>query len=301
MNWVRSNTKDGVANLGALYGRAWYQQNTAGNCNNGNCNCNCVTMGLGNCGDGNCTACQCNTSNCNCGGPSAFNCIIGTINCTNCDTRAWLQPNCNCACTYNCAVTGAWYPNCNCNSCFTAGCRVLMADFTWKRVETLRGGDIAMGPKGPVEICGVDVGILGPEHALLSFDGAEHSSLTWVDGHTFWARKQEGPEWLWSYSPDHWRHEVTVGAIGGLKDNHSLLTGDVEFANVRNGFVQREIVEHVRPDPLLPIFFPRTSGSPIIVEGYVVGAGINEANYDYSQIEWLKDYLPIKQALENTR
>ena len=78
--------------LNAFYGLTYFQNNTQGNCNNGNVgNCNC------NCGNIQCTNC----TNCN------------NINCTNCDNQQWLQNNCNCACTYNCNVNAVTY-NCNC-------------------------------------------------------------------------------------------------------------------------------------------------------------------------------------------
>jgi hypothetical protein len=79
-------------NMTAFYGTTYYQNNTAGNCNNGNCsnNCNC-----GNIGDANCF-------------------IIGNVNCANCDGQAYLQANCNCACTYNCANCSGGSHNCNC-------------------------------------------------------------------------------------------------------------------------------------------------------------------------------------------
>lgn len=78
--------------LGAFYGLTYYQNNTAGNCDNGNC-----------------------TSNCNCGNIQCNNCTItGTVNCTNCDTQSWLQTGSNCACTYNCTTANTSY-NCNCN------------------------------------------------------------------------------------------------------------------------------------------------------------------------------------------
>ena len=79
-------------NMTAFYGTTYYQNNTAGNCNNGNCgnNCNC-----GNIGDSNCF-------------------IIGPVNCANCDGKAYLQANCNCACTYNCANCSGGSHNCNC-------------------------------------------------------------------------------------------------------------------------------------------------------------------------------------------
>jgi hypothetical protein len=74
-----------------FYSKAYFQNNTQGNCSNGNC-----------------------TSNCNCGNIQCNNCLIaGTVNCTNCDAQSWLQSNCNCACTYNCTTSQTSY-NCNC-------------------------------------------------------------------------------------------------------------------------------------------------------------------------------------------
>jgi hypothetical protein len=78
-------------NLGAFYSQAYFQNTTQGVCNNGNCSYNC------NCGNIQCTNC----TNCN------------AINCANCQPQAYLQTNCNCACTYNCSTNQVSY-NCNC-------------------------------------------------------------------------------------------------------------------------------------------------------------------------------------------
>jgi hypothetical protein len=80
-------------NVDSYRGKAYFQNNTAGNCNNGNeVNCNCDV------GDRNCDNCK----NCN------------AINCANCDAQPWLQTNCNCACTYNCNMIETTV-NCNCD------------------------------------------------------------------------------------------------------------------------------------------------------------------------------------------
>lgn len=78
-------------NLGAFYSKAYFQNTTQGNCNNGNCAFNC------NCGNIQCTNC----TNCS------------AINCANCQPQQYLQTNCNCACTYNCDISPVSY-NCNC-------------------------------------------------------------------------------------------------------------------------------------------------------------------------------------------
>ncbi len=105
LDWVLTNSHTtinsncGVKNLNSIHGFAWYQNNTAGNCNNGNCT----------------------TANCNCGTLNCNNCSLTAINCANCDTRAWLQPNCNCACTYNCTQVASMTYNCNCNCTSNCG------------------------------------------------------------------------------------------------------------------------------------------------------------------------------------
>jgi hypothetical protein len=81
-------------NVDSYRGKAYFQNNTAGNCNNGNeVNCACDAGDI-NCG--NCT-------NCN------------AINCANCDTQPWLQTNCNCVTApYNCNMNPTTI-NCNCD------------------------------------------------------------------------------------------------------------------------------------------------------------------------------------------
>jgi len=270
MNWVRTNTKDAQTSLGGLYSRAWYQKNNAGNCNNGHCNC------TGNCGEFNCIQCY------------GFQCI----NCVNCDARAWLQPNCNCACTYNCNPAVASY-NCNCacacdcgSTCFPAGALVLMWDRSWKRIETIIAGELLMGADGkPTPCVEAYVNILGPRRMYVF---AEHPEHEWSDEHLHWALKN-GKQWWWSASPDQWRYEVYAGFVAGLKDNYSLLDGEVFFASL-DGFVDRNIVRVDRA-PDTKVYLPITDGAPIIVNGYVVTGGTNQAAYDYDLFAWKPEYL----------
>jgi hypothetical protein len=106
LRWVRTSTKpelrqdNGKSSIGRVYGYAYYRKNNEGNCGNGNCV----------------------ETNCNCGNIQCVNCrIISTVNCTNCDVEAYLQPNCNCACTYNC-VTAAITYNCACACACACAC-----------------------------------------------------------------------------------------------------------------------------------------------------------------------------------
>ena len=89
---IKPAQRPATPNMDSFRGKAYFQMNTQGACNNGNeVNCDC------NCGDIECGAYACNP-----------------INCTNCDTQPWLQTNCNCACTYNCDLVNCFLYQCNC-------------------------------------------------------------------------------------------------------------------------------------------------------------------------------------------
>jgi hypothetical protein len=83
-------------------GWAYYNNDTRGsNCENGNC---------ANCGGSDCG----NIAGDNCSTTPLADCIVA-------DTRAWLQQNCNCACSFNCnAVT--YSHNCNCACPWICAC-----------------------------------------------------------------------------------------------------------------------------------------------------------------------------------
>jgi len=152
MNWIHDNTKTGqrANNLANVRGKTWYRKTNEGNCNNGNCNCkknDKASAYLAFLGGGlfggprqcyNCSASQC-------------------VNCANCDSRAWLQNNCNCACTYNCKAIGIKHncncacncarSNCNCggNTCFLPGTQVFLANGHTKAIEEIKIGERVIG------------------------------------------------------------------------------------------------------------------------------------------------------------
>lgn len=99
LSWMKSNTKDSITDMNSAHNRAPVRRNVDGNCNNGNC-----------------TQSDCNCGNINC--PNCLNC--NAIDCANCDSREWLQSDCNCACTYNCTQNTRSY-NCNCD-CLVCAC-----------------------------------------------------------------------------------------------------------------------------------------------------------------------------------
>lgn len=165
--------------------------------------------------------------------------------------------------------------------CFVAGSLVLMADLTWKHVETIQSGDMVMGPEGPARVKRLYVTTLD-DRRLLTFK--EDPSIVWSEEHPFWSRRN-GVQWWWTASLPHLRAEIESGLLPGLKDIDSVYTGQVEYAHLE-GFVNRTVVEIPDADPALKLYIPVIEGSPCVMNGYVVSAFINEFGYDYRSMDW---------------
>lgn len=103
-NKVKPAARPATPRMSVFYSLSYFQNTTEGNCNNGG-EANCP----GACGNaGNCSNC----SNCT------------PVNCTNCDDQPYLQLGANCACTYNCDITGSYPVNCNCQcNCSKVVCK----------------------------------------------------------------------------------------------------------------------------------------------------------------------------------
>lgn len=128
-----------------------------------------------------------------------------------------------------------------------------------------------------------------PRIALAPVEGLglmRHHSILWSEEHGFWTSDTAGEQWWWSANPDQWRWEAETGHIGGLFDNATMRNGDgYRFAHV-SGWKSSEVVALEGFGPETPLFLPRTNGVPILVNGYVVGAGVNQAGYDYTTFCW---------------
>jgi hypothetical protein len=85
--------------MAAFRGKYYYKKS-----NSGNCNTNPVPTASTDSGNKQCT-----------------NCSNVAVDCANCDSKLWVQSQCNCACTYNCTQTADQTYNCDCNcncACF---------------------------------------------------------------------------------------------------------------------------------------------------------------------------------------
>lgn len=188
--------------------------------------------------------------------------------------------NCNCNCQSNC-------------SCFPADSMVMMADGSEKPIQFVKRGEMVAGPHGPTVIADLDRPILG-NRVLMEM---EDKSLTWSDEHLLWARDRDtGHEWWYGANAERWRFEMRTGHVRGLNDPMSIKTGNVEFAHI-DGFKALTVQPVATQDPYTQLYLPVTKdGSPIIVNGYVVGARVNEYEFDYELIEWELDRNYLKEA-----
>ena len=216
MSWINSNAKVADNSVSGHYGKAWYQKNNAGNCNNGNCS--------------NCCA------NCNCGA-IAFNCYVsGNVNCVNCDSRAWLQTNCNCACTYNGSQTACVCTNCYDCSCFLAGSLVRMADGRLLPIEEVRIGDFVMGGYGEAnEVLALDRPLLG--NRPMAFINGDHATTL---GHP------------------HFRTDRTFGVVG-MEEYLNNEQGSVQPVVVADGSIEMWALPGL-PDEMLDSLTPLETG-----------------------------------------
>lgn len=174
------------------------------------------------------------------------------------------------------------------STCFPAGSKVLMADKTWRDIETVEKGELVLSINGPTKVEKQYQSFLGPRK-MLTF--AEDRNCIWSEEHLFWVMYIK--EWWWTYNTSVWRKEVETGYTKGLKDNYSLYTGDKGFYFAHlTGWIKRQVVEDFSQDwnPDTPVYLSMTDGSPIIVDGYLVTGGTDESRYDYTKINWDVDY-----------
>ena len=174
-------------------------------------------------------------------------------------------------------------------SCFPADSMVLMADGLWQSIQSIDEGDMVMGADGvPVAVEQMDrvtlgYGITGAPRKMM---GMADGSLLWSEEHAIWTADDGEREWWWSASPRQWRFEAETDHIGGLLDNSTMREGaGYRFANL-SGWKTSDVVVREEYGPETRLYLPRTNGVPIIVNGYVVGSGVNQRRYDYAKFSW---------------
>jgi hypothetical protein len=177
-------------------------------------------------------------------------------------------------------------------TCFPAGSMVLMADMSWRPVEKVSTGDMVFCHHGSAKVREAYRTKLGNRLMYRMRD----NSLLFSEEHAFFVNRPEG-SYLWTMSKSQLKKEMSEGLIGGLKDFEQIYEGSA-LVEERFAFVNWELKKGwkisapvVIPDynlsKDLPLYLPLTeNGELIIVNGYLVGASIDEFKCDYRKIKW---------------
>jgi hypothetical protein len=166
-----------------------------------------------------------------------------------------------------------------------------MSDMTYRLIENVKTGDLIFSSHGIVPVESLYTTTLGSRKMFKMRDG----SLLWSEEHSFWVKREER-QYIWSMSRTLLENEQKIGLIGGLKDFSKIFDGEnlkpEQFANYFGGKKtwKTSTPEHL-PEyddkPQTPLYLPLTkNGELIIVNGYLVGAAVNEFATDYDKLIW---------------
>lgn len=177
-----------------------------------------------------------------------------------------------------------WYDACGCGGCcFPANSSVLMADGSWRPIQTVRAGDKIWGATGINSVTEVVTPILGPRKMLQMADG----SLRWSEEHALWVSRN-GRQWWGAQNKLEWEREVSIGILGGLTNSEPILqlSRVAESYAHTDGWKTLDVVE-IPADPRTRLYYLRTDRChTVIVDGFVVSGGVNDADFDYRAMNW---------------
>jgi hypothetical protein len=204
---------------------------------------------------------------------------------------SWTGGNCVCNCVCVCDGGG---------TCFPAGSLVLMADGTWREITRVGAGDYVYSPTGPAKVSYLHVTLLADRPL---YRMADHS-VTWSAEHSFWV-KRDSQQWLWTMSPERLKWEEDIGLIAGIRQWHKLMAGrecqPELFAHLQ-GWRRATPMRIAAAPRCLPLYLPRTEGGELIViDGYLVGAFVNERAFDYDRLDWDRRVAPALSRIEAPR
>lgn len=191
----------------------------------------------------------------------------------------------------------SWYEACGCGGCcFPADSSVLMADGRRKAIQDVRVGDSVWGATGVNTVYEIVTPILGPRKMLQMADG----SLRWSEEHALWTMR-DGEQWWGAQNKLEWEREVSIGILGGLNHSESIrqLSRESETYAHEDGWKTLDVVE-VPADPRTRLYYLRTDRChTVIIDGFVVSGGVNDADFDYKAMNW-EGLASLRKAVEAT-
>ena len=175
------------------------------------------------------------------------------------------------------------------STCFPAGSLVLMADGTKKPIEEVAAGDLVWSPKlGADIVSDAHPTTLGARKLYRMND----DSLRWSEEHSFWVDRG-GDQRIWSMNVDMLIEEARSDAIIGLADWEWPFEGAPNapemFGREDGTFASRTPVRVRGAASTEKLYFVETRGGGLIsVNGYIVGAGLDDDAFDYKAFKLSK-------------
>lgn len=226
----------------------------------------------------------------NCGYTNCCESCQDTCTCQSCQSD-----KCQSCQSTTCQSCQSECKNCTGGTCFIAGTLILLADGTWKPIETFTGGEWVQGADGINEVLGVQRTHLGRRRALYTF---EDRSIYFSGEHLFWIRRK-GEEFFGCTDMTQHLMEKDVELFPqfeGLTLTRNALVIDrlVDFA-VMDGWKLDEPIIAREYGSCTPLYELVLGGShTMIANGYLVGGNVHDDDFDYSIIHWngLKEVKP---------
>lgn len=236
-----------------------------------------------------------NVDNCgytNCCESCQDTCTCQSCQSDKCQTCESCQDSCTCqSCQSNKQCTQCY----NCASCFIAGTLILLADGTWKPIETFTGGELVQGANGINDVLGVQHTRLGRRRALWTF---EDRSIYFSGEHLFWIRRKDEEFFGCVDMTEHILEKDAELCPQfedlTLKQDALVIDRPVEFA-VMDGWKHDEPIIAREYGDCTPLYELVLGGShTMIANGYLVGGNVHDDDFDYSTVHWngLKEVKP---------
>lgn len=187
-----------------------------------------------------------------------------------------VKGNCNCNCNCDCGGT-----------CFVKGTFVLMADGTWKTIESVRVGEYVKGMTGINRVEGLDRTILGERRSVYTFPD---KTLYFSGEHNMWVRKGNDEFFGVVDITQHLREKdpsLFPELVGyTLKRDVIVIDRPVDFATIYGWKRENPIIAREYGN-LTPLYCLILDGDhTMFVNGYLAGGFPHDDDFSYEGIHW---------------
>lgn len=229
----------------------------------------------------------------NCGYTNCCESCQDTCACQSCQTSKCQSCQNTCSCQsksskcQSCEKCQILQCNCGSTSCFIAGTLILMADSTWKPIETITVGEYVQGINGINPVLGTQRAVLGPSRCIWTF---RDKSIYFSGEHLFWVKKKDKEFFGVADMTQHLLEkdvELCPQFEGlTLKQDVICIDRPVEYAVIDGWKTDRPVIarEYGNNTPLYELVLGGTH--TMIANGYVVGGNVHDDDFNYDSVHW---------------